>query len=1221
MLSVKNLVKVYKAKGGAETRALDGVSIDFPEKGMVFLLGKSGSGKSTLLNVAGGLDVPTSGEIIVKGKSSRDFTPSDFDSFRNTFIGFIFQEYNLLEEFNIEQNIALALQLQGKKSDATEVDKLLELVDLKGFNKRKPNTLSGGQRQRVAIARALIKNPEIIMADEPTGALDSETGEQVFETLKKLSEDKLVIVVSHDREFAEEYADRIIELKDGKILSDITKEYDQSEFKGANVNILGDSTVRIKDCSKLSDEDVSEIIKAIKQKGGGEMIILSDENKLAEVKKVCDIKDEKSGGHFEKTDLEKTKPAIYDGSKTKFIKSKLPASHAIKIGASGLKTKPVRLAFTILLSVISFTLFGVLSAMMLYDPIYSIAVTLQEKGYAATRLEKNAEYMAKSWTEDAFGNRRYDNYNSKEKRQVGFGADEVAKLSSDNKDLDFAGVFGAKGSFADNVQKTSRAPYYTITENKFSGFTDCGEDFLKRNGFTCIAGSYPTKDNEIAISNYVYEIFAELGYKTSDTAFFPSKPQELIGKTLDIRLNMDSMYDEDGAFKITGIYDFGELSAYSDLKRNDLNINVRETIELKNAFEDEVYNGFHSLGFVSNAFYEKYGQNLNNFSKSAYIHELQTKGIAFDDNPTNTQTRFTTPTRINAGTDRLTLYNANGEKETSPITLADNETYAFFYRFSSAFDSLARQSVASRGYYTDVYGNTVTKWSDEKNFESTTPGFYANYDGDISFTYKDGYTFCEYGHGTVTKEGKPFRNISGYYMNMLNDTLIKRSDISDFKYTYVCMYLDGSGNIYSEEPTNITTKEIYGVYIGEESGKIYYSYPEEKSYFRHGFFVNPTTGEPSVTKTSDDMVFTRNYLKNKKTGEIIFAQRYMDSFFDKDGNPVFPTDCGLSDVNKQLGMEDNKYYYQTNGEFRKAYINLVMTHYPRTASYYDFSNEELAAATEFSSDDFKTLVKHVKENNGKFSLGLPSDYFEVVRATSSVGEQATLKIKGYFLRNGCMANYVLTPNFAQKYSDPSESYGNNYGGFDYSTDYTAPADEKYSYVISKSSLTFDEVKYMLEKRGVVSYEIKGNTANNVSNISYSLESFKLVFAIAGGVLAALSALMLFNFISASISAKTRDIGILRAVGGRGADVFKIFFSESSIIAAICFAISAICAGIACYFLNGFFVGSSLHITVLNYGFVEVAFILGISLVVSLLATFIPVYFAAKRSPVESIRSL
>ena len=220
MLSVKNLVKVYKTKGGAEVRALDGVTVDFPEKGMVFLLGKSGSGKSTLLNVAGGLDAPDSGEVIVKGKSSKNFSGADFDSYRNTYVGFVFQEYNILDEFNIEQNIALALQLQGKKNDKAAVNRLLEMVDLKGLGKRKPNTLSGGQKQRVAIARALIKEPEIIMADEPTGALDSATGKQVFETLKKLSATKLVIVVSHDREFAEQYGDRIIELKDGKVISD-----------------------------------------------------------------------------------------------------------------------------------------------------------------------------------------------------------------------------------------------------------------------------------------------------------------------------------------------------------------------------------------------------------------------------------------------------------------------------------------------------------------------------------------------------------------------------------------------------------------------------------------------------------------------------------------------------------------------------------------------------------------------------------------------------------------------------------------------------------------------------------------------------------------------------------------------------------------------------------------------------------------------------------------
>ena len=152
MLKVSHLTKVYKSKGG-EVRALDDVSIEFPERGMVFLLGKSGSGKSTLLNVCGGLDSPTSGEIVVKGRSSRDFSQSDFDSYRNTFIGFVFQEYNILNEFTVEDNIALALELQGKPKDREAVTAILRQVDLEGFAGRRPNTLSGGQKQRIAIAR------------------------------------------------------------------------------------------------------------------------------------------------------------------------------------------------------------------------------------------------------------------------------------------------------------------------------------------------------------------------------------------------------------------------------------------------------------------------------------------------------------------------------------------------------------------------------------------------------------------------------------------------------------------------------------------------------------------------------------------------------------------------------------------------------------------------------------------------------------------------------------------------------------------------------------------------------------------------------------------------------------------------------------------------------------------------------------------------------------
>ena len=141
MLEAVHLTKVYKTKGGTDVRALDNVSLRFSERGMVFLLGKSGSGKSTLLNVCGGLDSPTSGEIVVKGRSSKNFTQSDFDSYRNTFVGFVFQEYNILNEFSVEDNIALALELQGKPKDKKAIAALLEEVDLTGYAKRKPNTL------------------------------------------------------------------------------------------------------------------------------------------------------------------------------------------------------------------------------------------------------------------------------------------------------------------------------------------------------------------------------------------------------------------------------------------------------------------------------------------------------------------------------------------------------------------------------------------------------------------------------------------------------------------------------------------------------------------------------------------------------------------------------------------------------------------------------------------------------------------------------------------------------------------------------------------------------------------------------------------------------------------------------------------------------------------------------------------------------------------------
>lgn len=225
MLSLKNITKVYKTKNGSDCNALSNVSLNFPEKGMVFILGKSGSGKSTLLNLIGGLDTATNGEIIIDGRSSSTFSPGDFDSYRNTYIGFVFQEYNLISEYTVGANISIAIELQGEKPNKAAVDTIMRQVDLveptgKTMYDRMISELSGGQKQRVALARALVKDPKIVLADEPTGALDSMTGTQLFELLRHLAQNQLVIIVSHDRENAERYGDRIIELADGRVISD-----------------------------------------------------------------------------------------------------------------------------------------------------------------------------------------------------------------------------------------------------------------------------------------------------------------------------------------------------------------------------------------------------------------------------------------------------------------------------------------------------------------------------------------------------------------------------------------------------------------------------------------------------------------------------------------------------------------------------------------------------------------------------------------------------------------------------------------------------------------------------------------------------------------------------------------------------------------------------------------------------------------------------------------
>lgn len=232
MLELKNIKKTYHV-GDVETKALDDISVSFRKKEFVAILGTSGSGKTTCLNIIGGLDRYDSGDLIINGKSTKDFKDRDWDAYRNNSIGFIFQSYNLITHLSIVANVEMGMTLSGvsaseKHKRAMEA---LEKVGLKDHIHKKPNQLSGGQMQRVAIARALANDPDILLCDEPTGALDTSTSVQIMDLIKEVAGDKLVIMVTHNPQLAEKYADRIVSFQDGKIISDTNPYNEQEETK------------------------------------------------------------------------------------------------------------------------------------------------------------------------------------------------------------------------------------------------------------------------------------------------------------------------------------------------------------------------------------------------------------------------------------------------------------------------------------------------------------------------------------------------------------------------------------------------------------------------------------------------------------------------------------------------------------------------------------------------------------------------------------------------------------------------------------------------------------------------------------------------------------------------------------------------------------------------------------------------------------------------------
>ncbi len=600
MLELINVKRVYTSKAG-ETSALNEVSLTFPDKGLVFITGKSGSGKTTLLNVIGGLDGFDSGEIIIQGKKFSEFTQEEYDSYRNTFVGFIFQGYNLLSEYTIEKNIRLANELQGKESNVGEINALLESVDLAGLNHRLPSELSGGQKQRVAIARALIKNPKIIIADEPTGALDSNTGIQVIETLKKLSKDRLVIIVSHDLELAEKYADRIIGLIDGNIVSDVTLS--DTAIKG-NVAENGDDFI-VKSRSELTPEENKSLLDAIKD---GKNVYVSENITIREKEDTKIVKEE------------------YKGEPVKLLKSKMKVASSVELGLKSLKVKPLRLAFTIFLSVIAFAVFGLFDTIASYSNAKVIANLLNGGDYQSIQL--NAEHVGETRsTRLTIANQEIEDI----KKQSGYNFRPVYDIN----DKKYSGINNSV-PITEILPKTKVGEdYYPIA---LDGFIEFGNDeitsdgIIDKNGFNykIVCGKYPdtiAKDKEyqeIAISTLVADGIVHFLADGTLNGVTLKTYEDFVTQNTLITLN-GTMY------RIVGIINCGKIpDKYDELQKVAPS---QSTEVLAQDYKAFINSGCYLMAFVPKGFIDNKLEKNNrivNYYTNEYRYELADKKNNFN---------------------------------------------------------------------------------------------------------------------------------------------------------------------------------------------------------------------------------------------------------------------------------------------------------------------------------------------------------------------------------------------------------------------------------------------------------------------------------------------------------------------------------------------------------------------------------------------------------------
>lgn len=662
MIEIKNLYKTYKTSNNIEVKALNDISLKLPSTGMIFILGKSGSGKSTFLNVLGGLDSFDSGDILINENSTKNFTEQEFDSYRNTYVGFVFQEYNLLDDFTVIENINLSIELQGKNPEENDLKDILLKVGLENYENRKPNELSGGERQRIAIARALIKKPQILMADEPSGALDSNTSKQIFDTLKDLSKEKLIIVVSHDRDFAFKYADRIIELEDGKVISDIehTANNDNDFLIDAN------GQINIKEGHILSENEKNEIIDFISNSSNN------------------NINFRKENTAFEKTDENNI---IIENKPLSLVPSKLSNKNAIKIGVGSFKHKKFKLIVAIILCFISFSFFAVTDAIGSFNEknTYLNSLNSSVVDHASFSVEyKDINNLGKEeWSKGLYISQK-----------------QIDKISNE-LNIELNGVYTPYRisiNLKQIINKSKVKPYtYKIYPERLYNFSIINQDFLTKNNYTLLGNSrLPNNSGEIVITKYIYSMFKEF-----DFSYLENNETKIIEIDDYNDILNKQIYVDGNVFTIVGILDTNfDLSHFNQLRNNDINILLSESLNKK--IDSLKKYSAHSIIYLSEKFMDELYLETINYFELSFDNSLNTKYYA------------------NIEKFKNVLFFDNNK-----ATLNDNEVIVSFSNYTSGFNNFKLRDLNrnASGFEKEIIDNT-TLFNDITDFKTLISNIY-----------------------------------------------------------------------------------------------------------------------------------------------------------------------------------------------------------------------------------------------------------------------------------------------------------------------------------------------------------------------------------------------------------------------------------------------------------------------------------------------------------------